>query len=137
MPQTPLLRQGDVLIASIQSALSDKDMIALRERVLEVLSEERLRGVVIDVSVLDVLDSFATRTLCETASAVRLCGAETVIVGIQPEVALSMVLLGLGMADVRTALDLDAGLEAIRGRNERGRDERGWDAPQEGPRRHG
>lgn len=102
------------MIASIQSALSDSDLLDLQVRILETLVHLEATGVIIDVSALDVLDSFATRTLCEIASAVQLRGAKTVIVGIQPEVALSMVLLGLTLKDVASALDLDAGLDILR-----------------------
>lgn len=114
MAQVPILRQGEIIIASIQEALADRDMLDLRERILEEQIRVGARGVIIDVSVLDVLDSFATRTLCDLASAIRLRGASTVIVGVQPEVALSMVLLGLTFKGVRSALDLDAGLALIR-----------------------
>lgn len=114
MVQVPILRQGDVIIASIQEALTDRDMLDLQDRILEELFHVKVKGVIVDVSVLDVLDSFATRTLCTLASAVQLRGARTVIVGIQPEVALSMVLLGLTLKDVPSVLDLDAGLALIR-----------------------
>lgn len=88
MAQVPILRQGEVLIASIQDSLTDQDMLDLQDRILDDLTRLDVRGVVIDVSVLDVLDSFATRTLCDLASTAQLRGAATVIVGIQPEVAL-------------------------------------------------
>ena len=103
-----------MLIASIQGALSDRDILDLQARVLEVVQQVRATGVVIDVTALDVIDSFGTRTLCEIASAVQLRGARMVIVGIQPEVALSMVLLGLDLAHVPTALDLDGGIELLK-----------------------
>jgi rsbT antagonist protein RsbS len=102
------------MIVSIQESLSDRDMLELQHRILVELVRTRGTGVVIDVSAIDVLDSFATRTLSEIASAVRMRGAQTVVVGIQPEVALSMVLLGLTLNDVATALDLDAGLDLLR-----------------------
>lgn len=102
------------MIASVQSALTDRDILDLQERLLDELGRVSAAGVIIDVSALDVLDSFATRTLCEIASAIQLRGARTVIVGIQPEVALAMVLLGLTLNHVPSALDLDAGLEIIR-----------------------
>jgi rsbT antagonist protein RsbS len=111
--QVPILRQGTYLIASVQDALSDKDILLLQSRLLAEVVRTRAKGVVIDVSSLDVLDSFGTRMLCDMAAAAQLRGALTVIVGIQPEVALSMVLLGLTMRDVATALDLDAGLDLL------------------------
>jgi len=106
----PILRQGHYLIASIQSALSDQDLVQLRDDLAELVGRHRARGVIVDVTALDVLDSFATRTLRAIAYMTKLRGAETVIVGIQPEVALSMVQLGLSLADVPTALDLEEGL---------------------------
>lgn len=114
MAQVPILRQGNAMIVSIQESLSDQDMLELQQRILTEVVRMRAMGVVIDVSAIDVLDSFATRTLSEIASAVRMRGARTVVVGIQPEVALSMVLLGLTLNDVPTALDLDAGLACLR-----------------------
>jgi rsbT antagonist protein RsbS len=114
MAQVPILRQGDAMIVSIQESLSDRDMVELRLRILTELVRTRATGVVIDVSAVDVLDSFATRTLSEIAGTVRMRGARSVVVGIQPEVALSMVLLGLTLQDVPTALDLDAGLYLLR-----------------------
>jgi len=106
----PILKQGDSLIASVQSALSDADLLALRDDVAERVGQFRSRGVIIDVTVLDVIDSFATRTLRAIAHMLKLRGAETVIVGIQPEVAFSMVQLGLTLEGIGTALDLEEGL---------------------------
>lgn len=111
----PILKQGNYLIASIQSALSDDDMLKFRDDLVRRVGEFRSLGVVIDVTALDVLDSFATRTLRSIAHMVRLRGAQTVIVGIQPEVAFTMVQLGLGLRlrDVETALDLEEGLAVL------------------------
>ncbi|HVS25500.1 MAG TPA: STAS domain-containing protein [Gammaproteobacteria bacterium] len=106
----PILKQGEFLIASIQSALSDSDLLALRDALVERVVALRIRGVIIDVTALDVLDSFASRTLRDVAHMVRLRGAQTVIVGIQPEVAFAMVQLGLTLEDIPTALDLEEGL---------------------------
>ena len=106
----PILKQSLYLIATIQSALSDADLINLRDSLTEQVGRYRSRGVIVDVTALDVLDSFASRTLRDIAYMVRLRGAETVIVGIQPEVAFAMVQLGLKLEDVATALDLDEGL---------------------------
>jgi rsbT antagonist protein RsbS len=106
----PILKQGDVLIASIQAALSDQDLVQLRDELAERVGRFRSRGVIIDVMALDVLDSFATRTLRSIAYTAKLRGASTVVVGIQPDVAFSMVQLGLSMEGVATALDLEEGL---------------------------
>ncbi|MGN6231217.1 MAG: STAS domain-containing protein [Trinickia sp.] len=110
----PILKQGDVLIASIQSVLSDQDLIQLRDDFADKIGRYRTKGVVIDVTALDVLDSFATRTLRGIAYVARLRGATTVVVGIQPEVAFAMVQLGLALDGVATALDLEEGLERLR-----------------------
>ena len=106
----PILKQSHFLIASIQSALSDQDLVQLRDDLADLVGRHRARGVIVDVTALDVLDSFATRTLRAIAYTTRLRGAVTVIVGIQPAVALSMVQLGLTLEDVPTALDLEEGI---------------------------
>lgn len=108
--QVPVLKQDECLIATVQSALTDADLLTLRDELAEKVGKYRTRGVILDVGLLDVIDSFAARTLRGIAHAVRLRGAETVIVGIHPDVAFSMVQLGLTMEGVETALDLDEGL---------------------------
>src|SRR6266568_2325791 len=108
--QVPILKQRDYLIASIQAALTDADLLQLRDALAEKVGRFRSRGVIVDVTALDVMDSFASRTLRDLAHMIRLRGAETVIVGIQPEVALAMVQLGLTLEGVATALDLEEGL---------------------------
>lgn len=110
----PILKQGDVLIASIQGALSDRDLVRVRDDVADQIGRFRSRGVVIDVTALDVLDSFATRTLRAIAYTAKLRGAQTVVVGIQPDVAIAMVQLGLSLDGVTTALDLEDGLAQLR-----------------------
>lgn len=117
----PILRQGDILIAAIQSAPSDRDLKLLRDELSDRVGRFRSRGVVIDVTALDVLDSFASRTLRGIAHTTRLRGAETVIVGIQPDVAFSMVQLGLTLDGVATALDLEEGISLLRAPARRGR----------------
>jgi rsbT antagonist protein RsbS len=106
----PILKQGDVLIASIQAALTDKDLEELRDDLAGQVGRHRSRGVIIDVTALDVLDSFASRTLTSIAQTAKLRGANTVVVGIQPDVAFGMVQLGLRLDGVETALDLEEGL---------------------------
>jgi rsbT antagonist protein RsbS len=109
----PVLKQGHFLIASIQSVLSDADLLQLRDDLADRVGQFRSRGVIIDVTVLDVIDSFATRTLRAVAHMLKLRGAETVIVGIQPDVAFAMVQLGLTLEGVGTALDLGEGLASL------------------------
>ncbi len=111
--QVPILKQGPYLIATVQSALSDKDLTELRDAVVERVGKFRSLGVIVDVTALDVMDSFASRTLRDTAHMIRLRGAETIIVGIQPEVAFTMVQLGLTLEGVTTALDLEEGLSYL------------------------
>lgn len=106
----PILKQGPYLIATIQSALTDSDILQLRDALVDQVARHRALGVIIDVTALDVLDSFATGTLRDIAQMVRLRGAETVIVGIQPDVAMAMAQMGLVLEDVTTTLDLEEAL---------------------------
>jgi rsbT antagonist protein RsbS len=109
----PILKQGNVLIAAIQTALSDDDLMQLRDDLAEQVGRFRATGVVIDVSALDVMDSFATRTLRAIADTTKLRGAEAVITGIQPDVAFAMVQLGVRLDGVATGLDLEEGLALV------------------------
>lgn len=111
--RVPVLKQHDYLIASIQSALTDNDLLQLRDDLAEQVGRFRSRGVIVDVTALDVMDSFAVRTLRALAQMIRLRGAETIIAGIQPEVASAMVQLGLTLEDVATALDLEEALAML------------------------
>jgi rsbT antagonist protein RsbS len=110
----PILKQGEVLIASIQAALTDHDLLQLKDELAEKVGRFRSRGVIIDVTALDVMDSFATRTLRSIAATARLRGAKTVVVGVQPEVAIAIVQLGLTLQGVPTALDLEEGLSLLK-----------------------
>jgi rsbT antagonist protein RsbS len=105
-----ILRQGPYLIASIHTALDDSQLVRFQADLIGRIGRERARGVVIDVAALDVLDSFASRTLRDIGEMARLRGAVLVIVGIQPEVAFAMVQLGMGTGTVSTALDLEEGI---------------------------
>ncbi len=111
--EVPILKQGEILIATVQAALTDSDLLQLRRALVEKVAQARARGIIIDVTAMDVMDSFASRTMREMAHMIRLRGAETVIVGIQPDVAFAMVQLGLSMVGVMTALDLEEGLEYL------------------------
>ena len=117
--RVPILKQHNYLIASIQSALADEDLLRLRDDLADRVGRYRSRGVIIDVTVLDVIDSFATRTLRAIAHMLKLRGSETVIVGIQPEVAFAMVQLGLTLEGIGTALDLEEGLAHLDERTKR------------------
>jgi rsbT antagonist protein RsbS len=102
-----ILRQGDCLIASIQSDLSDSQVLALRDDLAERVGRERVRGLIVDVAALDVIDSFIARSLRSLAITARLRGAETVLVGIRPDVAIAMVQFSLNLEPLRAVLDLD------------------------------
>ena len=106
----PILKQGPYLIATIQSGITDAELTQLRYSLVEQVGKFRSRGVIMDVTALEVMDSFACRMLRDISHMIRLRGAETIIVGIQPEVAFSMVQLGTMLEDVVTALDLEEGL---------------------------
>jgi rsbT antagonist protein RsbS len=108
-----ILRQGPSLIASIHTALDDSQLVRFQHDLVQTIGRDRARGVIIDVAALDVLDSFATRTLRDIGEMARLRGAATVVVGIQPEVAFAMVRLGLDTGWVATALDLEEGLALL------------------------
>jgi rsbT antagonist protein RsbS len=115
--EVPILKQGQYLIASVQSALTDADLMHLREAIAARVGKFRSRAVIVDVTALDVMDSFAVRTLRDIAHMTKLRGAETVIVGIQPEVAFAMVQLGLALKGIATALDLEEGLAYLDARS--------------------
>jgi rsbT antagonist protein RsbS len=103
-----ILREGDLLIASIESDLSDSEVIALRDDLTRMAGKHRARGIVIDVGALEVIDSFVARALRAIVLTARLRGAETIIVGIQPDVAIAMVQFRLNLEPLRAVLDLDA-----------------------------
>src|SRR5690242_9612901 len=102
-----VLRQGGYLIASIQSDLSDSQVLALRDDLAERVGRDRIRGIVIDVSALDVMDSFVARSLRSVALTTKLRGVETVLVGIQPDVAIAIVQFNLDLDPLQAVLDLD------------------------------
>jgi len=115
-PQPPLvsiLRQGGYLIASIHTALDDTQLQRFQRDLIDQVGRYRARGIIIDVAALDVVDSYATHTLRTLAHIANLRGAVTVIVGINPEVAFTMVRLGMNLDPVHTALDLDEGLSLL------------------------
>jgi rsbT antagonist protein RsbS len=117
----PILKQRDNLIATLPSTPTDDDLRRLQNELMDEVGRRRARGAVIDVTVVEMMDSFAVRTLRTIAESVRLRGAYTVIVGVQPEVALDMVRLGLTFGDVPTALDLEEGLAFLARRESGGR----------------
>lgn len=114
-----ILKQDDFLIASIQFDLTDKQVLQLRDDLSDRIGRFRVRGLIIDVAALDVIDSFVARSLGAIAVTARLRGAETVIVGIQPDVAIAMVQFDLDLERLRTALDLDEALAVLAQRPQR------------------
>jgi rsbT antagonist protein RsbS len=108
-----ILRQGDYVIASIQSDLSDSEVLELRHELAEMVGRHRSRGIVIDVAALDVIDSFVARALRSIVLTARMRGADTVIVGIQPDVAIAMVQFRLNLQPLRAALDLDEAIALL------------------------
>ena len=103
-----ILREGDYLIAAILSDLTDKEVVELRDELTALVGRYRSRGLIIEVSALDVIDSFVARALRSIVLTVRLRGAHTVIAGIQPDVAIALVQFRLNLGPLRAALDLDA-----------------------------
>ena len=108
-----ILRQGDYLIASIQSDLTDGQVLRLRDDLTERVGQYRVRGIIVDVGALDVIDSFVARSLRSIAVTARLRGAETVVVGIQPDVAIAMVQFSLNLEPLRATLDVDEALAML------------------------
>ena len=112
-PRVSILNEGPYLIASVHTALEDSHLNRLQRDLIDRLRRERARGVIIDVAAMDVVDSFSSRALRNLASMAQLRGATTVIVGIHPELAITMVRLGMALEPVHTALDLDEGLALL------------------------
>jgi rsbT antagonist protein RsbS len=120
-----ILRQGSYLIASIRSDLTDRQLLSLRDDLAERVGAQRIRGIIVDVAALDVIDSFMARALRSIAQTAGLRGAETVIVGIQPDVAIAMVQFDLNLELLRAVLDLDEAVALLdRLTHGEGRDER-------------
>ena len=109
----PLLRFGDILVASIQVDLTDEAAVAFRSHLLHKINDEHAQGVIIDVTSLDVVDSFMASILNDTASMARLLGAKVVLTGIQPTVALTLVEMGRELIGVETALSLQQGIDKL------------------------
>jgi rsbT antagonist protein RsbS len=113
MERIPILRIGDVLLVSIQVDLQDRDVLSLQEDLAERITSTAARGVIIDISAVEIVDSFIGRMFATIASLSRLFDANTVVVGMRPAVAITLVELGLTLGDVRTALDLERGMRVL------------------------
>jgi rsbT antagonist protein RsbS len=114
----PIMKLGRYLIASLQSAVTDQELAQLLDELARKVGDVEATGVVVDITAVDVVDSFTLRTLVDIAGITRLRGAETVIVGMPPDVAFSMIRLGLRLDGVATALDLEEGLALLERRSE-------------------
>jgi rsbT antagonist protein RsbS len=114
MDRVPVLSLGDVLLVSIQVDLEDRLAIQLQEDLADRIVATGARGVLIDITALDIVDSFVGRMLATIAAISRVLDAETVVVGMRPAVAITLVELGLPLTGVRTALNVELGLQALR-----------------------
>lgn len=114
MGEIPVLRIGDCLLVSIQVDMHDRLAMALQEDLTNRIVADRARGVMIDISSLEIVNSFIGRMLNNIAAMSRVLDAVTVVVGMQPAVAITLVELGLSLSGVRTALNVDKGLALIR-----------------------
>lgn len=110
----PILQLKDILLTTIQLDLGDEEALGFQEDLLETLERTEAAGVVIDITGLEIVDSFMARILNDTASMIRLLGAEAVICGVQPAVAMTLVEMGRELIGVETALNLDHGMDALR-----------------------
>ena len=113
MDRVPVLKIGEVLLVSVQIDLEDQTAIALQEDLADRIVATGVRGVLIDISGLDIVDSFIGRMLSTIASVARVLDAETVVVGMRPAVAITLVELGLSLTGVRTALNVERGLAML------------------------
>ncbi|MDO0928814.1 STAS domain-containing protein [Streptomyces sp. TG1A-8] len=110
----PVLKIGEILLVSIQTDLEDQMVMDLQEDLSNRIVATGAKGVVIDISALEIVDSFVGRMLATNASISRILGAETIVVGMRPAVAMTLVELGLSLKGVRTALNLERGLKLLR-----------------------
>ncbi|MFJ8647850.1 STAS domain-containing protein [Streptomyces sp. NPDC093546] len=109
----PILRLGDVLITGLLNELDDQSALAFTDELTERIASDGARGVLIDISRLDIIDSFVARTLMELATMARLLGARVIVAGMRPAVAITLVELGLQLTGVETALNAEQGLTAL------------------------
>nr|MDO8097639.1 STAS domain-containing protein [Candidatus Njordarchaeota archaeon] len=109
----PILKSGDYLITSPQVALHDKLAVQYKDDILERIIETKAKGLVLDVSAIDVVDSFLVRQIGEIATAANIMGAQVVVVGLRPEVAMTLVEMGFTLKGIHTARDLEKGIEIL------------------------
>ena len=116
MERIPILKMGDFLLVTIQIDLYDRVALNLENDLINMVSKHESLGVLIDISAVSIVDSFMGRILGNIASMTKILDAETVVVGMQPAVAITLVELGLTLSGVHTALDVEKGMEFLRGR---------------------
>jgi rsbT antagonist protein RsbS len=114
LEKIPILRMGEFLLVTIQVDMHDRLAMTLQEDLTNQISETGARGVLIDISSLEIVDSFIGRMLGNIAAMSRVLDAQTVVVGMQPAVAITLVELGMSLQGVRTALNVDAGMDVLR-----------------------
>jgi rsbT antagonist protein RsbS len=114
MERIPILKMGDYLLVTIQVDMHDRLALALQDNLTEAIARNGARGVLIDISSLDMVDSFIGRMLANIASMSRILGAHTVVVGMRPAVAITLVELGMSLNGVRTALSVERGMHVLR-----------------------
>ena len=120
MERIPILKMGDVLLVSIQVDMHDRLAMTLQDDLTERIVKDGAKGVLIDISALDLVDSFIGRMLANIAGMARILDADTVVVGMQPSVAITLVELGLSLPGIRTALNVERGVEMLRLHDEEG-----------------
>ncbi|MEC5161512.1 rsbT antagonist protein RsbS [Janthinobacterium sp. CG_23.3] len=114
MDRIPILKMGTLLLVTIQVDMHDRLAMTLQDDLTERIVKDRARGVLIDISALDMVDSFIGRMISNTAAMAKILDARTVLVGMRPAVAITLVELGLTLDGVRTALNVDAGIKLLR-----------------------
>jgi rsbT antagonist protein RsbS len=113
MDRIPILRMGRTLLVTVQVDMHDQLAVRLLDDLTTMITRIRARGVVIDISALDMVDSFIGRMIADIAATSRILDADTVVVGMQPAVAITLVELGMALPGVRTALDVERGMELL------------------------
>jgi rsbT antagonist protein RsbS len=114
MERIPILRMGNYLLVTIQVDMHDKLALTLQDDLTNRIADLNSKGVLIDISSLEIVDSFIGRTLANIASMAKVLDAETVVVGMQPAVAITLVELGMSLPGIRTALNVESGMEHLR-----------------------
>ena len=114
MERIPILRMGDCLLVTIQVDMHDRLAMTLQDDIMEKISESRAKGLIVDISALEIVDSFIGRVLGNIAGMARILDTRTVVVGMRPAVAITLVELGLSLPGVITALNVERGMELVR-----------------------